>query len=286
MPTYTVQAINIGSFNLGEADKVLTLFTAEKGLVRAVAKGSRKPGTKMAGRADLLNVNKLFLSTGKTFEIITQAETIDSFPALRGDLLRLSYGLYYAELSHQFAQGLSDESCIYFEYLRHALHLQAAQLADANWLSLEFELGLLDLLGYRPEVTYCVLCREVLTEYNIACFNTELGGVLCSRCSQPDYLLREGMEEVLQREGSAWKAGIHVTPLVWKNVVLGGDRRISTSPPEDLSNLPAGPWNAAQSGSNATRLSVSAARRLTQSYLEHRAGRRMKALDLLAEIKA
>lgn len=286
MPAYTVNAINIGSFNLGEADKVLTLFTAEKGLVRAVAKGARKPGTKMAGRADVLNINNLFLSTGKTFEIITQAETIDSFPALRGDLLRLSYGLYYAELSHHFGQGLSDESMMYFEYLRHALHLQAAQIADANWLSLEFEVGLLDILGYRPEITYCVLCRCVLTEYNIACFNTELGGVLCLRCSQPELLLREGMEEVLQREGSAWKAGIHLTPLVWKNIVLAGDRRISTSHPEDLGNLPSGPWNASSGGSSASRLSVNAARRLVQSYLEQRAGRRMKALDLLAEIKA
>jgi DNA repair protein RecO (recombination protein O) len=281
-----VHAINIGSFNLGEADKVLTLFTAEKGIVRAVAKGSRKPGTKMAGRADVLNINKLFLSTGKTFEIITQAETVDSFPALRGDLLRLSFGLYYAELSNQFGAGLNDESNIYYEYLRHALHLQAAQVADANWLSLEFEMGLLDLLGYRPEVTYCVLCREILTEYNIGCFNTELGGVLCQRCSQPEQLIKEGMEEVLRREGSAWKAGIHLTPLVWKNIVLAGDRRISTSHPEELSSLPSGPWSAAVQGRNASRLSVNAAHRLAQSYLEHRAGRRMKALDLLAEIKA
>lgn len=285
MPTYTVNAINIGTFNLGEADKVLTLFTAEKGIVRAVAKGSRKPGTKMAGRADVLNINKLFLSTGKTFEIITQAETIDSFPALRGDLLRLSYGLYYAELSHIFGQGLSQESQKYFDYLRHALHLQAAQIADAGWLSLEFEVGLLDMLGYRPELTYCVFCREILTEYNIDCFNTELGGVLCQRCSHPELLIKEGMEEVLLREGSAWKAGIHVTPMVWKNIVLAGDRKISNAHPDSFAGLPSGPWNASTRGSQVGRMSVDAAHRLAQSYLEHRAGRRMKALDLLAEIK-
>ena len=49
MPTYSVNAINVGSFNLGESDKIITLFSAERGLIRAVAKGARKPAPKLAG---------------------------------------------------------------------------------------------------------------------------------------------------------------------------------------------------------------------------------------------
>src|SRR5262249_22437325 len=131
MATYKVNGINIGSFNLGESDKILTIFTAERGLIRAVAKGARKPGTKVAGRADLLNVNSLLVATGKTLDIITQAYTLETFPRLRDDLSRLSLGFYYAELSQQFGPGLTEEAEEYLEYLRQALRVLADPARDA-----------------------------------------------------------------------------------------------------------------------------------------------------------
>src|SRR5271170_1243118 len=140
MPTYTLHAINIGSFPLGETDKVLTMFSAERGIVRAVAKGARKPGSKIGGRADVLNLNRLLMATGKSFEIISQAESIDTFPKLRTDLTRLSFALYYAELISHFGQGLSLESASYLDFLCQALHEQAAGSHDAAVLSLQFEL--------------------------------------------------------------------------------------------------------------------------------------------------
>src|SRR5277367_5462569 len=117
MATYSLTAVNVGSFAIGESDKVITLFSSERGLVKAVAKGARKPGAKISGKADLLNVNKLLLATGRSLDIITDAESFETFPHLRSDLCKLSYGLYYAELTNQFGQGLLDESEIYFEYL-------------------------------------------------------------------------------------------------------------------------------------------------------------------------
>ena len=117
MTTYSVSGINIGSFNLGEADKVLTIFTAERGLVKAVAKGARKPGAKITGKAEVLNVNKLLIAKGKTLDIITQAESIETFTRLRADLTCLTYGLYYAELTQAFGQGVGEESLQYFDLL-------------------------------------------------------------------------------------------------------------------------------------------------------------------------
>ena len=275
MPTYWVNAVNINNFLLGESDKVITLFTAEKGIVRAVAKGARKPGTKMSGRSDVLSVNKLFLSTGKTFEIITQAESIDGFPEFRANLERLSYALYYAELTVNFGQGLNDECAFYFEYLLAGLRLQARSGVDAAWLCLEFELGLLDLLGYRPELTYCVICREVLGDYNLDIFNLELGGIVCSRCANNE---RRAVAEGSTNEysDSSWKEGVHITPLVWKNLVLAMERRISETAPEQRDRKTIKP---------SLQASVAAARRLIQNYIEYRAGKRMKALDLVEQIK-
>jgi DNA repair protein RecO (recombination protein O) len=274
MPSYSVRAINIGSFLLGEADKVITLFTAEKGLVKAVAKGARKPGTKMSGRSDVLCANTLQLSTGRTFEIITQAECIDTFPEFRSDFKRMSYALYYAELTQNFGHGLSEESELYFDYLYEGLALQARSSHDPTWLCLEFELGLLDMLGYKPELTYCVGCRDVLGDYNITTFNRDLGGVLCQRCSleQRALEIRERYGNNSQPGESAWREASHITPLVWKNLVLAADRRLSTSNSDNSLAKPPLPQ------------SVQAARKLVQGYIEHRTGKHMKALDILEQI--
>ncbi len=182
MPSYNVRAINISSFNLGEADRVLTIFTPEKGVLKAVAKGARKPGSKMSGRADILCVNHLHLSSGRSFEIITQAQSIESFSALRSDLSSLTYALYYAELSSAFAAGLNEDCQSYFDYLLAALKNLANRIANPLLLCMEFELGLLEYLGYKPELTFCIACRDVLNEYNLSRFVLELGGIVCKAC--------------------------------------------------------------------------------------------------------
>jgi len=272
MPTYTLHAINVGSFPLGETDKVLTLFSAERGIVRAVAKGARKPGSKIAGRADVLNINRLLMATGKSFEIISQAETIESFPKLRNDLTRLSFALYYAELTSHFGQGLSLESEAYLEFLCQSLKDQAAGVHDAAVLSLEFELKLLEWLGYQPELDCCVVCRDPLTDYRIEVFNFDLGGIVCDQCRQ-----KERQQFVKERQVGGPKPGslqskeaVHITPLVWKRLILAAHGGSSRSVAEQTS--------AVMLSSNQ------AARRIVQGYIEYRAGKKMKALDLIGKL--
>ncbi|MGH9549012.1 MAG: DNA repair protein RecO, partial [Terriglobales bacterium] len=272
-PTYTLHAITIGSFHLGEADKILTLFSSERGLVRAVAKGARKPKAKMSGRSDVLNVNKLLLATGRSLDIITQAETIETFGALRKDLVRLSFALYYAELTQHFAQGVADESEIYFQFLTDSLRAQSQQKDDAAFLCLEFELQLLQLLGYKPELDYCVACREPLTDFSLAAFHYEQGGIVCERCfSGRARVVREGGDETVAPDHSRHGTGsTHVTPMVWKRLILASQ--------VDIPELD----RVAETQQNVLRANQ-AARRIVQGYIEHRAGRRMKALDLIGQM--
>ncbi len=269
-------AVNIGSFPLGEADKVLTVFSREKGLLKTVAKSARKPGTKMAGRADLLNVNRLYLSTGRSFEIITQSESLETFAGLRLDLSRLTYGLYYAELSQHFGLGFFDESELYFDYLLAGLRCQANARAEPDWLCLEFELGLLEMLGYMPELTFCIQCRQVLSDYNLATFHRELGGILCRQCqaNEQRLLVREGGRGP-SSDGVTWKEGVHITPLVWKQLVMAATGRVSKG----------GSPDGVAPGKPGLQSSTRAARRLIQSYIEREAGRKMKSLELLEQIR-
>jgi DNA repair protein RecO (recombination protein O) len=275
VPTYSLTAVNVGSFALGEADKVLTLFSPERGLTRAVAKGARKPGARIAGRADVLNVNRLMLATGRSLDIITQAEGVETFSNLRRDLTRLAYGLYYAELTSQFGQGLSEEADIYFEKLCDALRLQAEGQVEGALLCLEFELFLLDLIGYRPELDVCVGCRRALTDYNVSAFDHDNGGILCESCfSSQRKMPHQTVSEKAQAADADRSYGrafsTHLTPLVWKMLILAGQGESSAHSRERMN-----------SGSAAAR-ATQAARRLIQSYIEHRAGKKMKSLDLLA----
>lgn len=283
MPTYTIHAVNLANFNLGETDKIITMFSAERGIVRAVAKGARKPGAKIAGRCDPLNVNKLFLAKGRNLDIVTQAESIASFSNLRKDLTKLSYGLYYAELAHHFGQDLSSESASFFDFLSRSLSDLADGDEDPTLLCLRFELHLLEALGIRPELDLCVSCRDPLTEYRLSFFHHDSGGIVCDRCYGGrdqsavheqlvfEYGEHAGQNPALKgklRSPYAGTPGVHITPSVWKRLIL-------TSRGLEASVISAKSPNMLQANL--------AARRLVQSYLEHKAGRRMKALDLIKD---
>lgn len=271
MPSYMVTAINVASFNLGEADRVLSIFTAERGLIKAIAKGARKPGTKMAGRSDILCVNELLLSKGRSFEIITQAQTVDSFPKLRSDLSRLSYGLYYAELTSAFAHGLEEDPKSYLTFLIQALEKLSNMDLSPIHLCLNFELKLLDFLGFKPELTYCIYCRDVLHDYNLSKFNVELGGIICTACFQRGRQIKvseiNSNYDEMEQEHGMLSRGVHITPLVWKTIVLSETGNVHES-------------------SNTSPAAVSEqAQRLMQAYVEHKAGKKLKSLDLLGKFK-
>lgn len=287
MPTYTLHAINLGGFNLGEADKVITLFSAERGLVRAVAKGVRKPGAKIAGRAEPLNVNKLLLAKGRNLDIITQAESIASFSHLRHDLEKLAYGLYYAELTNHFGEGLADESAAYFDFLIQSLQILSNAGGDAVLLCLRFAMALLATLGYKPELDVCLNCRQPLTEYNLAVFHHDFGGIICDRCQSAKNISKVGEQAAASdtdayitdhhqfhgdaRSSTHAKAAYaHITPLVWKRLILA---------------LSEGgiPLNAEALQAHIRHANTRACR-LVQDYLEYRAGKHMKSLDLLEHI--
>jgi DNA repair protein RecO (recombination protein O) len=286
MPTYLVNAINIGSFNLGESDKIITLFSAERGLIRAVAKGARKPGSKIAGRAELLTVNRLLLANGRSLDIITQAESIETFKSLRNDLTRLSYALYYAELSYHLGQGVNQESAVYFETLINALRQLSDPQSDPAYLCLTFQLSLLHLLGLKPELDSCVVCHKRLLEYDLSVFDHDLGGAVCDQCFSNNAPNRQAGRQKLRVAESppANTAQIdrttteqvspyftYLTPLVWKKLILADNA--------SAANKMATPAQTGQS--DIMEKTIVAARHLLETYIEHRAGRKMNSLALI-----
>ncbi|MBZ0185403.1 MAG: DNA repair protein RecO [Candidatus Obscuribacterales bacterium] len=288
MPTYQLTAINVGGFPLGESDKVVIMFSRQRGISKAVAKGARKPGAKMAGKSEALCVNNLLLATGRSLDIITQAESIETFKALRGDLERLTYGLYYAEVTRVFGQGFDGEENRYFEFLIEALtRLAGKSDAAPARLCLDFELTVLSMLGFQPELQVCVGCRNPLTEYSISVFHTELGGISCNNCADAGKSLRSRVKEDDSQQYcyAETDRGIFLTPMVWKTLVLAAARVKDDQNSKEADNRESTlPLINAETPSIKSSAPLAAARRIMERYLEERAGFKLKSLDLLKQL--
>ena len=110
---YKTQAIVLRQRKLGEADKIVTLYTAYGGRLDAVAKGVRRTKSRLAGHLEPLTLGSYLLAEGRELDIVTQAETIDPFPGLRNDLDRLGRALYCAELVDRLTSERSESTPIF-----------------------------------------------------------------------------------------------------------------------------------------------------------------------------
>ena len=101
--TYKTEAVVLKQINLGEADRILTLYTPDQGKVRAVARGVRRPKSKLSGHLELLNQASVSLSYGRNLDSINEAQSIRSFRGIRDDLSRISKAIN----THLMASNLS-----------------------------------------------------------------------------------------------------------------------------------------------------------------------------------
>jgi DNA repair protein RecO (recombination protein O) len=175
-----VEAIVLQHSDFGEADRLVRLYTREAGKLRAIVKGARKIASRKAGHLEPFTRVKLQLSRGRDLYIVTQAETVDAYPALREDLTLTGYTAYVVELLDRF---VPDEESALPALYRLLTGTLARLAAEPNpWLTVRsYEMRLLDLLGFRPHLFECANCRrEIQPEPQF--FSAGLGGVICPRC--------------------------------------------------------------------------------------------------------
>ena len=184
---YATPAIVLRQRKLGDADKIVTLYTANRGKLDAVAKGVRRSRSKLAGHVEPLSHANFQLAQGKNLDIVTQAETIEPFAAIRDDLDRLSRALYTCELLDRFTETHHEHFDLYRLLLDTLRRLASRE--DIDTPVRYFEMSLLDVLGYRPELEECVTCRENLqavTNY----WTAGGGGVVCPNCRRDEASVR------------------------------------------------------------------------------------------------
>lgn len=176
---YKTVAIVLRQRKLGEADKIVILYTPNHGKLDAVAKGVRRPTSKLAGHVEPLTYSSFLLAQGRELDIVTQVQTIEAFTALREDLERTSHAIYVAELVDRFTPERQEAYPIFHLLLETLWRL--AEREDLETSVRFFEMRLLEELGYRPQLDRCVSCGAALkpeTNY----WHAAAGGVRCPAC--------------------------------------------------------------------------------------------------------
>ena len=157
---YKTEAIVLRQRKLGEADRILTLFTPAYGKLDAKAKGVRKTTSRMSGHLQPLNRCMVQLARGRTMEVVAGCETLESFQPLRDDLGRLSRALYAAELADRFLPERVENIPTYRLLLDTLRRLQGT--ADVDLTLRHYEMKLLERSGFRPELGRCLGCQQAL----------------------------------------------------------------------------------------------------------------------------
>lgn len=179
--TYRTQAIVLRHHEYGEADRILKLYTLEKGKISAIAKGVRKINSRKAGHLEPFTHVNLFLARGRNLDIITQAEAINPRAGLRENLQLMALASYVVEVLDRFTYEEGRNSGLY-RLLTQTLDRLEIQ-PNAETVVRYYELRLLEMLGYRPQLFNCIDCGEALREQD-QFFSPLGGGVACPRCGQ------------------------------------------------------------------------------------------------------
>jgi DNA repair protein RecO (recombination protein O) len=175
---YRTEALILHRTDFGEADRLLHVFTPHLGRLRLLAKGVRKVSSRKAGHVELFTHVNLLVARGSTLDIVSQAEVLEPFRPLHEDLERASMAYYVGELVIRFTEE-QDENAPLF-YLTRNTFERLGTARDPLLVLRFFELHVLGLTGYRPQLYFCVACQRRL-ELVPSYFSPAMGGVLCPR---------------------------------------------------------------------------------------------------------
>jgi DNA repair protein RecO (recombination protein O) len=202
---YRTHAVVLRRRDFRDADRILTVFTPNYGKLELIAKGIRKTTSRKAGHLELFSHSALMVAQGRTWDIVTEVAGIESFPHIRTDLDKIGQANYISELIDCFSEN-DDENQPLWDLLiltlqeLNELPPTANQTSVSNGSSLLqhwFEINLLSLAGFQPQLFQCLACEEEL-EPVINYISLTEGGVFCPNCAQSHRALEPIDADVLK----------------------------------------------------------------------------------------
>jgi DNA repair protein RecO (recombination protein O) len=194
---YKTEAIVLRTMDLGEADRVLTVLTPRLGKLRVIAKGVRRPRSRIGGGLQPFSDVQLVLAVGRTFDVITSSSLEDPHLGLRNDLHSTAAAWYLVELVDRFVEGGADTHEPFRVLAQGLSALDAGDEVSREVVARWFELALLDAMGFRPELGRCLECGATIEPEGNA-FSASGGGVLCPQCHHASHGARPVPSDALK----------------------------------------------------------------------------------------
>lgn len=168
----------------GEADRLVTVLTADMGVIRAFVRGARSIKSRSLSATQLLAYSRFSIYMNRDVYTIDEAEPIEVFFGLRGDLVRTSLAMYFCELICELAPEGADSKEI-LSLALNTLYKLSVNKTPTYQLKAIFEMRLLSLTGYMPNLIGCAECGEYSDETMF--FDMEHSQLYCTKCTRTNH---------------------------------------------------------------------------------------------------
>lgn len=177
----TTKGLVIREQTIGESDRLVTLLTADYGLIRAFVRGAKQMKNRLASSTSLFAYSDFSLYKGKDAFVVDNATPVEVFFELRQDIERLAAAQYFAQLAYELGYEEQPEEEM-LSVLLNALHLLCNSKKDIRLIKSVVELRLVSLGGYMPNILACSNCGTY--ESDIMYFDTLEGCIYCDNCAK------------------------------------------------------------------------------------------------------
>jgi DNA repair protein RecO (recombination protein O) len=193
--TFKTEAIVLRSIRFGEADRILHLYSANRGRLGAIAKGSRRPRSRFGGRLEPFFRLSLVLHEGRgELATVTAAATVEGYPALRASAAGLSSAARACDAVLRLLDAAEPNPAAYNLLCRYLGILDAG--GAGLGVATSFRLKLALAAGFVPELASCARCGEA---DHLAGFSGAAGGMVCSSCERGSFRLSPEAHEFMVR---------------------------------------------------------------------------------------
>ncbi|MFC0270043.1 DNA repair protein RecO [Metabacillus herbersteinensis] len=175
------EGIVIRGTDYGETNKIITIYTRELGKVGVMARGAKKPSSRLSSSTQLFTYGTFMFQKSKGLGTLQQGETIDSMRKIREDIFLTAYASYIAELLDKSTENF-ERNPFLFEFLKQTLFLLNEEV-DPDILIHIFEMKMLNVLGLHPQLNGCTVCGSTDGTFD---FSIREGGFICHRCFERD----------------------------------------------------------------------------------------------------
>ncbi len=179
--TTTTKGLVIREQTIGESDRLVTILTADYGLVRAFVRGAKQMKNRLASSTSLFAYSDFSLYRGKDAFVVDNAVPVEVFFDLRRDIVRLALAQYFAQIAYEVGEE-EQPSNEMLSVLLNALHLLCNSSKDIRIIKSAVEFRLMSLGGYMPQILACANCNTYETD--VMFFDTLDGCIYCENCGK------------------------------------------------------------------------------------------------------